>query len=290
VKSRTVALSLFALAVAIVAAIAAGTHGSASAAASRPRAALAPVTRVVLVMEENHSRSAALAGMPYLRSLATTYAQVPHYNAITHPSLPNYIALSSGSISGFDGKDCSPSGGCQTSRDNIFHQTPAWAVWAESMPKPCDHSNAGAYAPRHTMAPYYTDLNSTCPQNDVPLTLNPIPGLLHKRFIEVTPNLNHDAHDGSLAAADRWLKQFMTTILARPRFKDGSTLVEVTFDEGSHGDNTVALALINPRLHGQSISGSYNHYSLLRLNEELMGNHPVGHAADAADLRPKLGL
>jgi hypothetical protein len=48
--------------------------------------------------------------------------------------------------------------------------------------------------------------------------------------------------------------------------------------------------MVNPRFHGKAVTGSYNHYSLLRLNEELLGNKLLGHAAGAPDLRGKLGL
>lgn len=44
--------------------------------------------------------------LPYLSSLATKYAYATNYTAITHPSLPNYLALAGGSTFGV--KDDSP--------------------------------------------------------------------------------------------------------------------------------------------------------------------------------------
>src|SRR5690349_6842465 len=49
------------------------------------------ITKLLVVVEENHSRRVALASMPYLRRLATRYGQATHYWAVTHPSLQNYL-------------------------------------------------------------------------------------------------------------------------------------------------------------------------------------------------------
>ena len=65
-------------------------------------------------------------------------------------------------------------------------------------------------------------------------------------FMFVTPNLCNDGHDGTckgtnteggttggLVGADLWLKHWMPLILGSPGYRDGSTLVVVTFDEGN---------------------------------------------------------
>ena len=53
-----------------------------------------------LVVEENHTQASALGGMPYLASLADTPGQTTAYRAVSHPSLPNYLALVGGSTFG----------------------------------------------------------------------------------------------------------------------------------------------------------------------------------------------
>lgn len=253
-----------------------------------PAAAQGSIKHVILFMEENHSYSQALSGMPWLKSQAQKFAYASHYSAITHPSLPNYLALTSGSTQGKDGSDCSPSPSCEFSSNNIFNQLQSnWRVWAESEPSHCAKSDAGEYAVRHTAAPYYTDLASTCKTNDVSYPTNP--GWSTAKFVLAVPNLLHDAHDGSLAQADSWLKAKVTQLMSNAAYQDGSTLIEVTFDEGS-GSNQVLTVFINPALHSKVLTGSYNHYSLLRLNEELLGNRLIGHSADAHDMRSELGL
>src|SRR4051794_16603457 len=63
-------------------------------------AAQGPTSKVLVVMEENHAASAVLQEMPYLAGLADQFGQTSDYRAITHPSLPNYLAIAGGSTFG----------------------------------------------------------------------------------------------------------------------------------------------------------------------------------------------
>src|SRR3954454_20407705 len=63
-------------------------------------AATARVTKVLVVIEENHSLSQMQSQMPYAYSLAKRYGYAGNYTAITHPSLPNYLAIAGGSTFG----------------------------------------------------------------------------------------------------------------------------------------------------------------------------------------------
>src|ERR1700694_3485705 len=59
------------------------------------------ITRVVVVWMENEEASAVTASsMPYLFGLATMYGQATRMYGVAHPSLPNYLALWSGSTHG----------------------------------------------------------------------------------------------------------------------------------------------------------------------------------------------
>ncbi|HEX3298503.1 MAG TPA: hypothetical protein VHW68_00150 [Actinomycetota bacterium] len=76
-----------------------GSIGTApSAAATKP---------LVIIMMENHERSDIVtsSSAPYLNGLRTRGIDVTNYVAVTHPSLPNYLALASGSTAGKSGTD-----------------------------------------------------------------------------------------------------------------------------------------------------------------------------------------
>lgn len=250
------------------------------------------VTHVVLVMEENHSYSQAMSGMPYLKSLASTYGTATNMWAQHYPSLPNYINLTSGAVpAGIAGKDCTPSSTCEDSGASIFSQG-SWNVWAESMPKPCDQANSGEYVPRHTAGPYYTKLAATCSKNDVALPASPVPTAA---FTLVAPNLQDDAHNGTLAQANTWLSNFVPKLMATSAYQSGSVLIEITFDSGSNncGSNCpsqVAAVFINPAISHRVVSVKATHASILRLNEELLNYPLLAGAKTAVDIRAALGL
>src|SRR5438552_17048406 len=54
---------------------------------------------VFLIVMENHTPEQALSG-PFMASLAAKYGVAENYHAITHPSVPNYLTLTSGSTWG----------------------------------------------------------------------------------------------------------------------------------------------------------------------------------------------
>src|SRR5205085_4854991 len=67
----------------------------------------------VIVMEnEEYGNIVGAGSTPYINGLARRYALVRQMYAIRHPSLPNYLALTSGSTHGIDSDctDCSVPG------------------------------------------------------------------------------------------------------------------------------------------------------------------------------------
>jgi hypothetical protein len=251
-----------------------------------------PIKHIILIVDENHTFAQVQTGMPYLWSLGQTYAYATHLTAITHPSLPNYFALTAGTTFGV-GSDCGTDTSlCSQSADNIFHQAGTsaggWAGWAESMPFNCDHSNKTPYIVHHAPAPYYTDLED-CSANDVPF-VETAPPPITAGFTFLSPNNNHNGHSTTLADADAWLQTVIPKLQADPAYQDGSTLIEVTFDEGVSTNQTVATVFINPALSHVVVSQAATHYSMLKLNEDLLGVPELGGAATAPDIRPALGL
>jgi hypothetical protein len=249
------------------------------------------IKHIILIMEENHSLADVTAGMPYLTGLGQTYAHATALKAIQHPSLPNYFAITAGTTFGV-GSDCgTTTSTCSQSGDNIFHQAESaggWAGWAESMPTNCAKANHTPYVVHHAVAPFYTDL-ADCATNDVPFD-PAAPPPITAGFTLLTPNNNHNGHSSTLGAADAWLQQVIPELQADPAYADGSTLIEVTFDEGVSTNQTVAAIFINPALSGVTVTQAATHYSTLKLNEDLLGVPELNNAATAPDIRGALGL
>ena len=264
---------------------------------------------VIWILEENHSYGKIIGNpdAPYINALARECGLATNYHNISHPSLPNYIGMTSGlplsRLRRFSG-DCSPSSTCSTSAPSILGQSPSWKAYDESMPSNCDKRGTREYAVRHNPALYFTRLTG-CATKDLPYTRlapNLRAGTV-PAFSFIMPNLIHDMHDGTVAQGDAWLKHHLPTILNSTEYRSGRTAVFITWDEGEGGKsrncatNTrdigchVATIVISPTTKPDARSGVlFNHYSLLRTAEELLHLPALGEAKRAHSMRSAFRL
>src|SRR5439155_8445215 len=100
-----------ALAAVTAGAAAAASAGSLASATSARQIAAAPAVpafrHALVVVFENKERDEIVGerAAPTFAALAQRYATLPAYEAVAHPSLPNYLALVSGSTHGIH-SDC----------------------------------------------------------------------------------------------------------------------------------------------------------------------------------------
>jgi phospholipase C len=252
---------------------------------------------------ENHSYAAIIGSpqAPYLNWLADECGLATNYHNITHPSLPNYIAATSGlgysALAPFT-PDCAPGPGCTTPARSIFAQGETWRAHEESMPSNCDRGNSGQYAVRHDPPPYYATLRG-CPSGDVPYSqlATDLADSRLPAFSFITPNLIDDMHDGTAADGDRWLAASLPKILASPQYRDGTTAIFITWDEGEGGTSDrcatsasdvgchVATLVISPSTpRGTRSAQLFSHYSLLATAEQLLRLPRLGQAATAGSM------
>jgi phospholipase C len=232
-------------------------------------------SHVFVIVMENHDFARALTGK-YTAKLAAQYPYATHYHGVSHPSLPNYLALTSGSTWGIadDGYHKLPAGGlgAQLTAAGIN-----WRAYMEGMTGGCFNSPY-PYALKHNPFAYY---GAGCPQEVVPFThfaadmKGDVP-----RFVWITPNLCHDGHDCSTAVADQWLSQTVPKILATAAWKNDGVLL-ITWDEGEDKANHVLTLVIHPNAATHTSSLAYDHYSTLATIEDRLGLPRLGAAARA---------
>ncbi|MHB8512217.1 MAG: alkaline phosphatase family protein [Actinomycetota bacterium] len=248
--------------------------------------------RILEIVLENHGYDQIIGSSdaPYLNSLASRYGLATNYHAITHPSLPNYLALIGGDTFGItdDCTSCSVSGASLA--DQLDHAGVTWKAFMEGLPSNCfTGSDNGDYAKKHDPFVYFKPWvdGSSCAQRVVPLSdLDPtnLPS-----FSFIIPNLCHDMHDCSVSDGDHWLKGFLPSIIGSLQPSD---VIVITFDEddGSQS-NRVATIVISPQItSGRQSSKQLSHYSLLRSIEDTFALSPLRGAASATSLFSALGL
>jgi hypothetical protein len=254
--------------------------------------------KVLVIMEENHTAGEFFSSLPYLGSLASTYGHATDYNAISHPSLPNYLATFGGSTFGTS-TDCAVGCGPTSSDTSVFDQTIAAGssarAYIESMPSNCDVSNSGEYATKHNPWPYFFNATSqaNCAADDVPLTqlqADITAGALPTTG-EITPNLDDDWHDGTAAQANAFLQTWVPALMAGPDYTSGHLSIVITADEDDNSSpNVVPFVVVNPALSGVVVTAAFNHYSLTRWLDDNAGAPPLNNAATATDIGSAFGL
>ena len=249
-----------------------------SAIVPSPRPSPSPSTNpshVFVIVMENHSYGRALQGN-YTSQLAAQYPTATDYHAVGFPSLPNYLALTSGSTWGIndDGYHRLPAGGlgAQLTAAGI-----EWRAYMEGMTRGCFNSPY-PYAIRHNPFAYY---GGGCPEQVVNFThfaadmQGDVP-----QFVWITPGLCHDGHDCSTGVADQWLSQTVPQILATSAWQNDGLLL-ITWDEGDDSANHVLTLAIHPYPTERVSAVAYNHYSLLASIEDRLGLPRLGLAVSA---------
>jgi acid phosphatase len=232
-------------------------------------------------VEENHSYSSVIgnSAMPYLNSLASKYGLATQYYANTHPSIGNYFMLTAGQIITKNDGLCS-----KVTQDNIVRHLltagKTWKSYAESLPYAgYTGCGSGYYVKRHNPLAYFSDVaNSSEKYNLVPFTQfsKDLSNHTLPQFSFIVPNLIHDAHDGTLSAADSWLKANIAPLIGSPTFQKDGILI-VVFDESvgsdtQHGGGHVALVVIGPKVNaGTKSTKFYQHQNTLKTVMKALG-------------------
>ena len=293
---RRVAVVAAALAVSTLAAVPSLSPASAAGRAvpttARPcgvPGATRSYSHVVWIIEENVGYGViGSSAAPYLNHLVSQCGLTTNDHATGHPSLPNYIALTSGSMQGIT-DDNEPSSH-PLNVPSIFSQLQGrWRTYAESMPQACDRTTSGNYAARHNPAVYYVNLGAACAKDDVALPSNPS---FAAPFTVVIPNVCNDMHSCSVSTGDQWLRAFVPKVLTSPQYRSGSLVLAITFDENdSDSANQIPTIVMAPSVpRGLKVKAAFTHYSLLRTTEQILHLPFLGGAAGARSMIGPLHL
>jgi hypothetical protein len=273
-----------------------GTHAMTSAPALPAPSALprSASSHVVVIVMENEEAGDVLGSSdaPYVNSLARRYAVATHSYAIRHPSLPNYLALTSGSTHGIT-SDCT---NCHVAGRNIVDQLEgahrSWKGYMEDIPGPCSRvASAGNYAKKHDPFMYYDDIARSPSRCGRVVGFGALDNDLRRgrlpAYSFISPNLCHDMHDCDVATGDRFLSGLIPQ-LVRELGPEG--FLVLTWDEGSSDAGCcvdahvgrIATIVAGPGVRrGARSDRAVDHYGVLRTIENALGLPPLGGAAAA---------
>ena len=280
------------------------TTSAASSGTQAATAAPAGPPHVMVIVMENREESDVVGrpDAPYTTSLANGHGLATHWYGVSHPSLPNYLAMISGSDQGVHDDGTSYSFGGPTLVDQLAQRGIGWRAYMEDMPAPCfGGPSSGRYAKKHDPFMYFTSITGNPGQcaRVVPhrQLASDLAAGTAPPFLFVTPNLCNDGHDCSNSTADAWLKGEMQLVRGSSWYRQNGSVV-ITWDEGGSDNRccggaaaggqiaTIVVTAAGPR----RLDSKGDHYGMLRALEEAYGVGLLGAAGNGAngDLRPLL--
>jgi phosphatidylinositol-3-phosphatase len=277
-------------------------HGHSGSAPALPASVPEPKTsHVVTIVMENKEYDDVIGNRdaPYINRLAGRYGLATASYGIRHPSLPDYLALTSGSTHGID-SDCTD---CHVSGPSIVDQLAGsrltWKAYMEDLPSPCFRgAGAGGYAKKHDPFMYYDAVAGDPSRCRRIVGLEQLSSDLRRgrlpAYSFISPNLCDDMHDCSVATGDRFQAHLVPTLLRAvgPRGYVVLTWDEGTSDRGccggSQGGRVPTIVAGRLVRRGGRESRPVDHYGVLRTVEDTLGLRHLGAARDAGhgSLRP----
>ena len=250
---------------------------------------------VFTIVMENKSRNQILrpGGPAFINQLARRGASAEGYHdTFVHPSEANYLWMVAGENFGVL-DDADPASHHLDTTSHIVDQLEraglSWKAYEESMGEPCGLTSHGRYAAKHDPFVYFDDVNGwdgsafhpagRCAahvvdysQLDADLASHRVP-----RYAFITPNLDHDMHDGSIADGDAWLAREVPKILASDAFTQGGVLF-LLWDEGGGtpaADDPPFLAISPNARPGFASTADYDTSSYVKTVQAVLGLDPL---------------
>lgn len=248
---------------------------------------------VLVVVEENREYGDVIgdSNAPYVNSLAQKYGLATSWYGVSHPSLPNYLAMISGSTHGVSDDGTGYVFPGPTLVDQLAAKGVGWKAYMEDMPTPCfTGASSSGYAKKHDPFMYFSSITSSPAQcaRVVPFTQfgTDLSGGSLPAFAWISPNLCNDGHDCDNPTMDGWLQSHLAPVLTSTWFAQGGVVV-LTWDEGSSSAGccsgsagghipTIVIAHDSPSAHQLASNG--DHYGMLRAIEDAYGVSALGSA------------
>ncbi|HUJ59146.1 MAG TPA: alkaline phosphatase family protein [Kofleriaceae bacterium] len=247
---------------------------------------------VFTIVMENKNRSDIVGNhdAPFINQLIRDNVLASGYHDdYVHPSEPNYLWMAAGENFGIlddDDPKSHPINSTSHIADQIEKAGLTWKSYQEGMGDPCGLTSHGRYAAKHNPFVFFEDINGwdgtqfnptqRCLANvvdysqfDVDLAANQLP-----KYVFITPDLDDDMHDGSIAQGDQWLANEVPKILGTDAFNKGGVIF-LLWDEGSGtlapGDDPPFIAISPNAKAGYSSTVDFDTSAYLMTVEKILG-------------------
>ena len=244
---------------------------------------------LVLVIEENKSFSTIIGNRdaPYITELATNGMLFTDAHAVMHPSLPNYVALFSGSTYGLTDDSCPHDFSGPNLASELLAKKLSFAIYSEDLPETgfsgCSGSR-GLYRRKHNPVVNWQAAGLPAainrPFRDFPQDYSRLPSVAF-----VVPNMLNDMHDGTIAQGDAWLKANLDRYAVWARTHNSLLIIIWDESDANSVSNQIPLIMTGAGVRPGRNAQYLDHYGVLRAIENLFGVELLGQSATASPIR-----
>jgi phospholipase C len=244
---------------------------------------------VFVIVMENHSSGEIIGSpdAPTINALASGGAVAAGYHdPYVHPSEPNYLWMVAGENFGIlNDNDPGPANTIASTShvaDQIDQAGLTWRAYEEDMGTSCALVSHGNYAAKHDPFVYFDDLNGwdgasfspteRCRTHVVDFSQLPIDISNDEvpTYVFITPNLQHDMHDGTISEGDSWLASVLPMIQSSPAYIRGGVIF-LLWDEGSGQSDDPPFIVASPNARHIVSDVAYDTSSFLLTAERILG-------------------
>jgi phosphatidylinositol-3-phosphatase len=251
---------------AVVGPMAVSAHTVSTASSKPTTGGFARMDHVFVIMMENTSYKALLSpanpNTKFIQHMAATNGLATNYFGVTHPSLPNYIAATSGQTWNSNSDDTAQAP--LFNHENLVDQFEAahvsWKAYMENLPFPgdtVDETPNGLYVRKHDPFLMYPDVYNDPARAGKVVPLKQLGNDLASghvpQFTWITPNICNDMHGGAAACpfpsspsdpnqaklyqdGNNFLRKWVGLITHSSAWTDHSAIF-ITWDEGGFSDS-----------------------------------------------------
>ena len=224
-------------------------------------ASLPKFDHIVILMLENHSDQSIIGNpaAPVLTQYARRYAYASDFYGVTHPSLPNYVAITSGSTWFSNSDDPTQRFNHWNIVDELEMHHISWKAYMQGMPSPGFADNfypadekTALYVIRHDPFMLYDDIREDPKRRANVVPLEQLTSDLRRgrlaRFVWISPDVCKDMHgtpeepcpysrDAALrTSGDDFVKAWVPQLLASKAWTKRSVIFILTDETTYNGD------------------------------------------------------
>ena len=237
-------------------------------------------SHIVVVVEENtnYDEIAGNTAAPYINSLMAGGANLTNFDALTHPSQPNYFALYAGSTFG-------------TTDDNSYSEPDPtlYTILKGAGLTFGGYVDEGGGGSDFNHDPWVSFPEGRSVQTDFTSFPSLFPSGNYASLPSVSyviPSITDDMHSGTIAQADTWLQQNLSAYAQWA--KANNSLLVVVWDESddssSQTTNQIPALLYGANITPGNYNTAYNDYNLLATIAGAFNVTAPNNAATAAPI------